>query len=112
MKIHTTLTPERWQSLSLFEQLANVGTDIERAINWRKRNNTEYSENAFLRALELLDFTIADPKHRGAILKELVGTREQLIDYFVYDNEYHSDDKTWQNYFFQFNYAAALQRGR
>lgn len=39
---------------------------------------------------------------------------EQLanVDYFAYDNQYGSTDASWQNYFFAFNYAAALMRGK
>ena len=110
--IHKGLGPERWFTFSLFEQLANVGTDIERVIFWRKNNNKEQSEKAFERALELLDLTIADKKNRGSTLKELVRMREALVDYFVFDNEYGSTDKAWQDYFFAFNYAAALAKGK
>ncbi len=112
MKIHKGLTPERWFSFSLFEQLANVGCDIERTINWKKQGNSEYSKQAFERALELLGLTITDPKNSGPRRKELLRTREALIDHLVYDNEYSTSDKIWQDYFFQFNYAAALERGR
>ncbi len=113
MIIHKNLTPEHWFTFSLLEQLANVGTDIERTIQWRNKGNLDYSQKAFERALELLDLTIADPKHRGkGRLKELTRMREMLVDFFVFDNEYSSTDELWQNYFFAFNYAAALRRGR
>ena len=62
MRIHKDLTPERWFKFSLFEQLGNVGSDIDRAISWKKRGNAEYGADAFDRALELLDLTIADKK--------------------------------------------------
>lgn len=112
MTIHKDVTLERWFKFSLFEQLANVGTDIERAIYWKENGNLNYSKQAFERALELLNLTITDPKNRGAKLKEIVRVRESLIDHFVYDNEYRTTDTLWQQYFFNFNYAAALQRGR
>ena len=112
MIIHKDLMPERWFKFSLFEQLANVGCEIERTIGWKKNGNLDYSKKAFDRALELLDFTIADPKNKGPQRKELVCTREALVDHFVYDNEYNSTDELWQSYFYAFNYAAALQRGR
>ena len=86
--------------------------DIERAIMWKQHNNLEAIQQAFQRALELLDLTIADAKHKGGTLKELVRTREALVDYFVFDNEYATSNEIWQKYFFDFNYAAALQRGR
>jgi hypothetical protein len=112
--LHKNLTLERWFRLSLMEQFANIGTDIERAINWRKKGNKVASDAAFDRAIELLDFTIADPKHRKqrGRLKELLRVREALADYFLFDNEYKSSDKLWSDYFYCFNYAAALQKGK
>lgn len=112
MIIHKDLTLEHWFKFSLFEQLANVGCEIERTIYWKKNANLEYSRKAFERALELLTFTIMDPKNKGPRLKELGRTREALIDHFVYDNEYNTTDEIWQKYFFDFNYAAAIARGR
>ena len=108
--IHAGLTHERWFKFTLLEQLANVGMDIERTIQWKKKNS-EYSRQAFERALELLDLTIADPKNRKR-LKEICRARYLLVDHFVYDNEYQSTDEEWQDYFYQFNYAAAIARGR
>lgn len=109
MIIHTHLSSGRWFALSLIEQLANVGTDIERTIQWKKKGNFEYSRNAFERALELLDLTIADPKNKKR-LKELLRVREALADHFIFDNKYSSTDELWHTYFFCFNYAAALRR--
>lgn len=111
MIIHKQLAAGRWFELSLIEQLANVGVDVERAIRWRNKGNLEYSRQAFERALELLDLTLADPKNRKR-LKEPCRVRELLVDYFAYDNEYGSTDELWQKYFFAFNYAAAMQKGR
>ena len=110
---HKGLKPEHWFTFSLCEQLANVGTDINRVIVYRNRGDKDQSDKAFERALELLDLTIADPKHRGnGRLKELTRLREVLADYFAFDNEYGSSDQLWHNYFFPFNYAAALEKGR
>jgi len=111
MIMHEGLTSERWFRLSLLEQLANVGMDIERTIKWKNRGEMEDSQSAFYRALELLDLTIADPKNSKR-LKEIVRVRYALVDYFMYDNEYNSTDEIWRNYFYDFNYAAALERGR
>lgn len=110
--IHKELAAGRWLKFSLMEQLANVGTDIERALLWRKRGDLQASAQAFERALELLDLTIQDAKNRGSRGKELLRVRELLVDYFIYDNEYRSTEESWKNYFYAFNYAAAIQRGR
>jgi hypothetical protein len=112
-KIHKTLTPERWFRFSLMEQLANVGTDIERTIQWKKAGNLDYSQKAFERALELLYYTIADPKNiKRGTLRELCRMREALLDYFMGDNEYCTTDEIWSRYFYEFNYAAAMEKGR
>ena len=63
------------------------------------------------RALELLDLTIADPKNVRQV-RELHLVRNALLDYFIENNEYKSTDESWYNYFYAFNWAAALQRGR
>ncbi len=107
---HAELAAGRWFRLSLVEQLANVGSEIERAIRWRGKGNAEYAGRALERALELLDLTIADEKNRSR-LRELTRLREVLADYFWFDNQYGSSDELWQNYFHAFTYAAALARG-
>lgn len=112
MKIHKDLTPERWFKFTLFEQLANVGMDIERTIQWKNKGNQEYSDQAFERAMELLDLTIADSKNKNGTRKELVRVRETLKDFFMYDNEYGFTNQFWQSYFYDFAYAAAITRGR
>lgn len=108
MKIqHKNLAGGRWRELSFFEQMANVGSEVERAIKWKNKGNAEYSRLAFERALELLDLTI-DNEMNKSHLKELLRVRETLADYFVFDNIYESTDKSWQNYFYAFNFAARI----
>jgi hypothetical protein len=109
--IHKDLADGRWNTFSLIEQLANVGTDVERAIRWKNKGNVEYSEHAVDRALELLDFTIADAKNKNG-LSELVRVRAMLADYFIGINEFSFTDEFWQQYFYDFNYAAAIARGK
>lgn len=92
-------------------QLANIGTDVDRAIRWKNKGDMQQSKAALFRALELMYFTIADPKNKR-ILKELLRVREALVDYFMYDNIYGSTDKLWYDYFYAYNYAAALERGK
>ena len=110
MIIHTELAGARWNSLSLNEQLGNVGSDIERAIYWRDRGDSQASHNAFLRALELLNFTISDPKNKNHRLRELCRVREALLDYFMGNNEYESTDQQWVDYFMFFAYAHAYEK--
>lgn len=95
----------RWNQFSIFEQMANIGAEVGRAINWKNKKNGEMSKNAFYRALELIDFTVDDYKNINS-LKEILRMRELLVDYLMGDNIYHSTDLGWEKYFYQFNFAA------
>lgn len=94
---------QSWHNLSLSEQLANVGSEVERTIIWKNKNNPKFSQKAFERCLELIDLTIGDPKNCRR-LRELTRTRETLVDYFVGNNEYKSSEELWHKYFFAFNW--------
>jgi len=89
----------------LSEQMANIGSEVSRALSWREKGNAEYSRNAALRALELLDLSLACAE-TFARLKELARLRETVVDYFFGDNEYASSENLWRSYFDHFNYAA------
>jgi len=101
---HKNLARGRWQELTLIQQMANIGSEVSRTINWQNKNK-KYYKNAFYRALELIDLTIADPKNKQK-LKEIARMREVLVDYFWGENIYKSSDKFWQKYFYAFTWAA------
>ena len=84
---HKQLAKDGWQKLSFFEQMANIGSEVERTILWKNKNNFEYSIKAIEKGLELLDLTINDLKNRKR-LKELTRLREVLVDYFYFDNQF------------------------
>lgn len=106
-----SLADGRWFELSLVEQLANVGCDIDRAIRWKNREEEVYSHDALKRAFDLLFLTIKDPKNKKR-LKEVMRVKELLLDYFMGNNEYSSSDEMWHKYFMDYNYMAAIARGR
>lgn len=58
-----------------------------------------------IRALELLDLTIRDPRWRHR-LKELTRAREFLCDAWLGGKEYHSDLEGLNRYFLDFALAA------
>jgi hypothetical protein len=107
---HADLAAGRWQTFSLVEQLANVGSEVERALTWAAKGDSAHSDRALERGLELLGLTIADPRHRHR-LRELTRLREALLDYFWGDNEFGSDAQAWRRYFGAFGMAAAIARG-
>jgi hypothetical protein len=102
--LHKSLAEGRWFELSFIEQMANIGSEIERAILHKNKGNKENMFRSIERALELLYLTIEDEKNK-IHLKELTRLREFLIDYFYFDNIYNSSDEFWKKYFFPFFYA-------
>jgi hypothetical protein len=106
---HRELAEGRWNLLSFAEQMANIGSEIERTISWRKKGRLEISSRAFERALELMDLTIADAKNLTR-LRELLRVREAISDHFYFDNFYQSTPESWQRYFGSFLIAARGKR--
>lgn len=106
---HKGLASGRWKELSLAEQMSNVGSEVGRAIRWRKKGNTEFADGAAVRALELLDLSLG-AGHSYPRLKEIARVREALVDYLFGSNEFASSEALWQSYFDHFNYAARADR--
>jgi hypothetical protein len=102
---HSNTTPARWFQMPFLEQMANIGSEVERALNWKSRNNINYSQKAFERALELVDFTLEDTRNELR-LAEITRVREALVDYFYGNNEFSSTELSWKKYFLYFAYAA------
>lgn len=105
---HVDLAAGKWETLKFAGQMANIGSEVERAIKWKNKNKPERSRLAFFRALELVDFTLMDKKNKDR-LGELCRVREVLVDYFFADNQYKSTDEAWQKYFRAFNWMANIE---
>ncbi len=101
---HKDLASGGWGRLSFLEQMANVGSEVERALNWKAKDNAAYSRKAFERALELLDLTI-DNTTVPARFRELARAREAIADYFAGANQFKSTDTLWRRYFSAFSNA-------
>ena len=102
---HKSLALGRWRQMPFLEQMANIGSEVERALNWRKKHNADYSRKAFERALELMDLTLSCTRN-FARLKEVARLREAFVDYFFYGNQFISTDESFRRYFLSFAYAA------
>lgn len=102
---HNELAQGRWKKMNFCEQMANVGSEVERALNWLDKNNPEYSQKALYRALELLDLTI-NSTVKKTYLKELTRIRETLLDFFNGDNIYNQDKNSIKKFFYYFGLSA------
>ena len=107
--VHRDLAGGRWHAMPFIEQMGNVGSEVERAINWRSKGRLELGRKAGERALELMDLTMGDFKNLDR-LSEISRVREALADSFFGDNEYASTDDAWRRYFHAFAFAA--RKGR
>ncbi|HLD61694.1 MAG TPA: hypothetical protein VI998_01845 [Patescibacteria group bacterium] len=105
---HKNLARGAWHEFSLIEQMANVGSEISRAVLWQNKDEQVF-KNAVDRALELLDLTIQDSRWRKR-LKEIVRVREMLIDALGGGKEYGSSFESLDKYFLSFTLAARLHR--
>lgn len=102
---HKNLAAGRWKQLPFLEQMANIGSEVERALNWQSKNHKPYTQKATERALELIDLTLQTGKGFPC-LKELTRMREAIVDYFFGENKFMSTKASWSRYFSHFTYAA------
>lgn len=76
------LNEEKWGGMSFIEQMANIGSEVGRTSKWVQKNKPNMAEGAFIRALDLIDLTIAygrlDSPLRSSMLKELCRIRESF----------------------------------
>jgi len=104
---HSELASGKWQTLTLAEQLGNIGSEVSRAKRWQGKDQKSF-KGAVDRALELFDLTIADLRWRKR-LKEIVRAREVFCDAGEGGTEYNSSLEDLDRYFF---YFALLARSR
>jgi hypothetical protein len=107
---HPELAAGRWFTLSLAEQLGNVGSEYERALRWKEQTDKVRFEHAFARMLELLDLTIVDPRWRNHRLKELTRLREVICDELYSEIPEFSHPSDLRQYFLYFGILARKQR--
>lgn len=98
--MHRELAAGRWWELSIAEQLGNIGSEVSRALKWRSCE-PRIAQGALERALELLDLTLDDPRHRRSVarLREVARAREVVIDFLAGPNQYRSTAESLQRYF-------------
>jgi hypothetical protein len=108
-ELHREMAAGRWQELTLAQQLGHVGSEVSRALRWRARD-PKIARGALERALELLDLTLADPRHLRSTgrLREIARAREVLCDFLAGSNVYGSTETGIRRYFDAYAMAASL----
>ena len=100
----------RWHQLTLVEQLAHVGSEVERSIRANASGNRARFDNALGRALELFDLTAADERWRGPRRREILRAREEFCRVFFGDDSSDDSAHGLRAYFLHFAVAARQQR--
>lgn len=103
---HKDLAAGRWEQMPFCEQMANIGSEVSRALNWQNKGNREYCLKAAARALELLDLSLDAVPRSFPRLKELARVREAVVDYFYGNNQFSSSERLWRTYFGHFTHLA------
>jgi hypothetical protein len=107
---HQTLAAGRWTTLTLADQLANVGSEVDRAIAAREAQRSDRFDRALTRALELFDLAVADDRWRGHRRREILRAREEFCR-LVLESEWRPEAaRTLRRYFLAF--AVLAQQGR
>ena len=105
---HKTLAESRWNKMSFLEQMANIGSEVERTISWKAKGNDNYSRKAFYRSLELFDLSLNAPL-KPSKRKEVARARELWVDFVEYSNKYKSTSERWRKYFYQLLFAFKIK---
>jgi hypothetical protein len=102
---HSTIGA-RWSTLTLVEQMANVGSEVERSIRAKESANETRLSHALARALELFDLTAADDRWRGPRRREILRAREEFCRLFFANDVPRDSARGLQRYFLAFAVAA------
>lgn len=87
-----------WYSMPVNVQLANVGSEVGRAISWKKRGNEQRMRSFCNKAIEFLEIMKTDKKNIDRV-RELDFCIEELKDYFMGQNIYETTDEILMKYY-------------
>ncbi len=101
---------DRWASMTIFEQMGNIGSEVGRTISAKNRGDQGRFETALARALDLFSATVEVLiTQKSARVREVLIAREQFLNLF-YGNAPSGDEKKVENYFMQYAIAARSNR--
>lgn len=105
---HTSLAAGRWHTMTLAEQLANIGSEVHRARIAQEKGFEDRFHAASDRALELFDLTLADSRWKRRLF-ELGRMRDIVADTVLGGEEYNSTLLSLEPYFDRFALLAVQQ---
>lgn len=96
MTAHLESARDNWAKFSLEEQLANIGSEVSRAL--KSQGNQSRYWSAVARALDLFYLTIEDPRWKGR-LREILRIRELFAAAALGSNEFQTSLQDLDRYF-------------
>ena len=106
---HKNLAAGKWFTLSLAEQMGNIGSEVWRALRAKAGRDDRRFWSAVELTLELFDLTLEDPRWRGRRW-EIARAREVFCDAVYGGKLYKSSLEEIVPYFDQFALAAAIKK--
>lgn len=95
-----TVSKERWFTMTLAEQLGNIGSEVGRAAKWQGKDDKSFW-GAVGRAMELFDLTQMDRRWKEQRF-EIDRAREVFADAVLGGKEYQSFLPDIERYFMWF----------
>ncbi len=104
---HLEAAKVSWAKFSLVEQLANIGSEVSRALR-AKGNHARYW-GAVTRALDLFYLTVEDPRWKGR-LREILRVRELFAAAALGSDEFQTSLEDLDRYFDVYAWLARAER--
>lgn len=98
----------RWATMSLAEQMGNIGSEVGRSIRANAAGNAARFERALARALELFSLTASDARWQGPRRREICRAREEFCRLFFDETVGVDSGPGLERYFLHF--AAVANR--
>ena len=93
----------RWFEMPVAKQISNIGSEVARAIRWKKKGDDQKARNFCNKAIEFWLLTEEYPKNRNR-LGEFNCAVEELRDYFLGENIYQTTEEILTRYYDAFLY--------
>lgn len=82
MSQHSSLSPERWSSFSLDQQILMIGNEMNRALKLTRAEDWPSLERAYERVLRLVDLTV-EIQQQPSLRRELLRWRDLIAALYI-----------------------------
>ena len=88
----------RWFAMPVEVQISNIGSEVARALRWKKKGDDEKARNFCNKAIDFWLLSEEDPKNRHR-LNEFNAAVEELRDYFLGSNTFNTTEEVLVRYY-------------